>query len=324
MSNWEPHLVTPEHLGCTWADGLGAVMNALVGTAQRSWPMLREGIRALRDAPRRTITVGDETPLAVDLLHNPARLTSVVANPSRDARCPLCAQNLPKEEKGIAVGRTLVALPNPAPIIGDHVVFAHREHVPQALQPCMADLTWLVSMIGENVVLLYNGPTSGASSPYHLHLQAGHAEDLPLTGVASLPSVAIRATSWGSIAAVQAGGRRFLLLTMDNAADLMPACSQAMALFQSDGEFPHNLIIWRRGQIHAAVFPRGRHRPSCYFLPEDRRTVISPGSVEMAGLVVLPRRLDWERMEGCALRRVYQEVCLDDGAWQELRARISR
>ncbi|MBN1424584.1 DUF4922 domain-containing protein [Candidatus Fermentibacteria bacterium] len=323
MTTWDHHLITPEDMECSWNGGLGSLLAALVGTVRRDWPMLEQGIQARQHAEKRAVIVGESTPLTVELFHNPARLSSVIATPAEDAWCPLCLESVPPEEKGVAVGRNLVALPNPAPIIRDHVVFAHREHVPQALHPCLEDLAWLAAMAGEDTVLLYNGPTSGASSPYHLHLQAGRAQDLPLTGQKFPDSASRRDTSWGSIAAVQAGGRRFLLLSMADPYRLPDACRHALGLFQPDGEFPLNLVIWRRGAIHAALFPRSRHRPSCYFLPEDQRLVISPGSVEMAGLVVLPRRQDWQRMEPCTLQRIYREVCLDDDAWQRLLARLS-
>jgi hypothetical protein len=95
-------------------------------------------------------------------------------------------------------------------------------------------------------------------------------------------------------------------------------------LLMADGEFPMNLVMWRECGFVAALFPRSKHRPSCYSLGEDRRIVISPGSVEMAGLVVLPRPMDWERMDPETLARIYREVCLNDPAWDELLARLCR
>ncbi len=71
------------------------------------------------------------------------------------------------------------------------------------------------------------------------------------------------------------------------------------------------------------MFPRGRHRPACFFLPEEQRIVVSPGSVEMAGLVVLPRRHDWERLDSDTLAGIYREVGIDDDAWRSLLLRIA-
>jgi hypothetical protein len=286
--------------------------------------MLEDGIHALEHAGRRRLTVGEQQPLEVELFHNPARLASAVARPTADARCPLCAANVPPEEQGIPVGANLVALPNPAPIVRNHVVLAHREHVPQSLRPCLEDLAALLAASDNDTAFLYNGPTSGASSPYHLHLQAGRAQDLPLTTHKSMRTHPPRTLPWGSVAGTEAGGRRFLLLTVTRPSHVAGALTWALDILGRDGEFPLNLVLWRRGfAAIGALFPRGRHRPSCFFLPEERRVVVSPGSVEMAGLVVLPRRQDWEGLDPLTLQEIYREVSIDDDAWRSLLLRLA-
>lgn len=324
MAGWDGHLVAPDSLGVRWDHGTAAVLGALVAHVRRRWPLLQEGIRAMEGAARRTVTIGEGTPLPVELFHNPARLSSVVAVPSADAWCPLCAESVPEEEQGLAVGRDMVALPNPAPIIRDHVVFAHRDHVPQALEPCLDDLAWLLSAADEDTAFLYNGPTSGASSPFHRHLQAGRARDLPLTAQRFDPVSTSRAFPWGCASAVEAGGRRFIFLTIPRPPLVPEAVTWALRLLSGDHESPLNLILWRRGEAaFGALFPRSRHRPSCFFLPEDRRIVVSPGSVEMAGLVVVPRRKDWECLTSPLLAGIYREVGMDDQAWRLLCDRIA-
>jgi hypothetical protein len=80
-----------------------------------------------------------------------------------------------------------------------------------------------------------------------------------------------------------------------------------------------NLVMWKQDSDLAVVlFPRSAHRPSCFYLPEPKRILVSPGSMEMAGLVVVPRLRDWEHLTANDMRSIYSEVCLGDPAWVRL------
>ncbi len=320
MNAWDPHLLAPDALDTSWERGVGAVSASLLAHARTRWPLLERGLQAMERASRQRLSLAGGASW-VELLCNPARLSSVTASPSATAPCVLCPENIPPEEEGIAAGERgeFVALPNPAPIIRNHIVFAHRSHVPQRLSPCLPDLAWLLARAGEETVFLYNGPTSGASSPHHLHLQAGLAEDLPLTFQRRFDPIRSTRRAWGEAHAVEAGGRRFLWLVISAPSAVPQALSWSLERLTHPDEHPLNLILWRHGPaVEAALFPRARHRPSCYHGPEDHRIVVSPGSVEMGGLVVLPRLHDWERVDEATLATIYREVCLDDRSWEHL------
>lgn len=304
--SWERVVLSPSDLGVAWAQGSSAVFQSLIDRCAASWPLLARGLEALSQASRRTLLVGSAR-VPVVLLHHPARWENVVASPDPAKRCALCVRELPPEERGLAVGRDLVALPNPAPILRNHVVLAHREHRPQELRPSLEDLAWLAERLDEQTVILYNGFSSGASSPYHLHLQAGLLSDLPLPSY-PLPPPSTPVPG-GRAEPARVGARRFLWLHIDGPDAIPEALRWALDSLDPQQEFPLNLILWRQGEgLRAALFARATHRPSCYFRPEPERIVISPGSVEMAGLVVLPRLLDWERLGEAEIEAVYEEV----------------
>jgi hypothetical protein len=59
------------------------------------------------------------------------------------------------------------------------------------------------------------------------------------------------------------------------------------------------------------IFPRKKHRPDSYSKEGDERIVVSPGAVEMAGILVTPMERDFERLEPAAVQGIYSEVSLD-------------
>jgi hypothetical protein len=62
---------------------------------------------------------------------------------------------------------------------------------------------------------------------------------------------------------------------------------------------------------HIALFPRRKHRPDAFFREGDERVVVSPGAVEMAGVLVTPIERDFFRLDAQAVEAIYQEVSLD-------------
>jgi hypothetical protein len=65
------------------------------------------------------------------------------------------------------------------------------------------------------------------------------------------------------------------------------------------------------GSWHIALFPRQKHRPDAFFKEGDERIVVSPGVVEMAGVLVTPMERDFERLDAATAEGIYREVSLD-------------
>lgn len=66
----------------------------------------------------------------------------------------------------------------------------------------------------------------------------------------------------------------------------------------------------RRWQI--IIFPRRQHRPSVYDKSGSEQILISPGAVDMGGVVVIPRLADYHRLDLDTLKNIFQEVTLTD------------
>jgi len=60
-----------------------------------------------------------------------------------------------------------------------------------------------------------------------------------------------------------------------------------------------------------AIFPRQKHRPDVFFKDGDARVVVSPGVIDMGGLLITPVKRDFERLDATAVEGIYEEVSLE-------------
>jgi len=58
------------------------------------------------------------------------------------------------------------------------------------------------------------------------------------------------------------------------------------------------------------IFPRRKHRPDVFFLKGDARVVVSPGAIDMGGVLVTPVERDFARLNAAAVEMIYREVSL--------------
>ena len=64
--------------------------------------------------------------------------------------------------------------------------------------------------------------------------------------------------------------------------------------------------------LRYVVVPRRAHRPSCYFCGGDEKRIVSPGCIDMAGLMIVPRPEDYQRLSATDIMQIYSEVALAD------------
>jgi hypothetical protein len=68
------------------------------------------------------------------------------------------------------------------------------------------------------------------------------------------------------------------------------------------------------GKWRLVIFPRRKHRPEAFFREGDARVVVSPGSIDMGGVLVTPVEKDFERLDAAAVEGIYGEVSLEASA----------
>ncbi|HJX60390.1 MAG TPA: DUF4922 domain-containing protein, partial [Thermodesulfobacteriota bacterium] len=59
------------------------------------------------------------------------------------------------------------------------------------------------------------------------------------------------------------------------------------------------------------IFPRRKHRPEAFFRKGNARVVVSPGVIDMGGLLITPVKRDFERLDAAAVEGIFREVSLE-------------
>jgi hypothetical protein len=267
-----------------WISRLGA----LSLHQRKHWPMLAGG-HATRAAAqvRRFEYDGFE----VRTQFNPGRMASAAAKVDakslRERKCFLCPPQLPTEQKGFRYGDYLI-LCNPFPILDEHFTIPHIEHRPQAIADSFGDYVRLIRDLGSHYSVLYNGPLAGASAPDHLHFQAGTRGWMPVdTEYASVRDRAgrlLQDRSGAQVWAVSDYLRPIVSIEGTDASAIHAAFERLHAALRTaapgEAEPMMNIISWfDAGTWTILVFPRGRHRPACFFEEGEARILVSPGAV---------------------------------------------
>lgn len=98
----------------------------------------------------------------------------------------------------------------------------------------------------------------------------------------------------------------------------------AMPVREGEKEPRMNIVAWRDGSEDViVVLPRDNHRPACYFEEGDRRMVISPGALDMAGLIITPREEDFNRMSEDKLISILKEVSIKEKDMKNIKEKLT-
>lgn len=265
--------------------------------------LMADNFAALARVESRRIKVGR---MEITILHNPARAISSAArvdNASIASRpCFLCASNRLQGQQAVQCleGRYDL-LVNPYPIFSRHFVIASRHHERQAIAGRASHL-WTLARELHGYTVFYNGPRCGASAPDHMHFQAVPSLALPIwdalrQGTAGLP---IDITIIDAATPAEAQIKLY---------ELMPS----LPVGDPDEWEPRmNLLATASDTgVRFAVVPRPLHRPAIFTADPTDPTgmTVSPASVDAAGVMVLPRRIDFDRIDRDSLTEIYNETC---------------
>jgi hypothetical protein len=318
-------LLTPEDLADFGAkESLPSQVRALLKQQLTVWPACSRGFAALYDIYRKRLKAGGDRFV---VQHNPLRIKSVAANVQAEAikrrECFLCAANLPAEQDGLAWGEW-VLLCNPRPIFARHFTIVHRQHRAQRGERFMGDLLELAKQLEGEFAVFYNGGLAGASAPDHLHFQACPAKALPLFAVtedAERLHVLVKHRLL-TLSLLYFGGVEYLFASSSDhevLGRLMRDFIVAAGYSHTQGRDLVNILVrYVEGRWEAVLIPREKHRPRCYFERGEARLLISPGCVELAGVVVIPRRDDFEKVDGRRVREILREVVLNERSFTSL------
>ena len=298
------------------------------------WELARNNFRNLYNVEQRSLSIDGNT---LRVQFNPARIVSTGARIDKKSiakrPCFLCRKNRPEEQMTKIIDKDFEILVNPYPILPVHFTIPMRSHQPQAILGCYSEIHRILTSWPE-LVVFYNGPKCGASAPDHCHFQAGCSGFLPIqTGWQrySRNMTELYSTAEGdSISIINEYPTPALLIrshSQKTDAELFKVVYKALPHNPGDSEPMMNLVCWRtEDAFFTVVFARGKHRPDCYPQPEgaaeDASFMISPGALDMAGLIITPRKEDFDRLTAEKAIAILKEVSLDDTQFQETAARI--
>ena len=184
-----------------------------------------------------------------------------------------------------------------------------------------------LAAIAEDYIVFYNGPKCGASAPDHAHFQAGNKDFLPLEQEwKNKKAGKIVTYRTASLSYLDDAPRTTLVIETGNREDaiaLFNLVYNAMELKPGEDEPMMNILAWtENSQWIVCIFPRAKHRPSCYAAAGDANILISPASVDMGGVFITPQEKDFEKLTATDIMSILGEVCLDTDEFRKLRQRI--
>ena len=256
----------------------------------REWQLARDNHEALTHVWSRELK-SSKTAMTLRVQYNPARMVSTGASidkASIAARpCFLCAKNRPKEQRSLDLNADFEWLVNPFPILPHHFTIAAKEHRPQRILDGYDAMIQAAQALPEGYIVFYNGPKCGASAPDHLHLQAGEW-DMPLP---------------------MGDAYRTYHLPCAESSDAFRALYDTLPIVDGEDEPRMNVVAYRTGEhVSLIVIPRRAHRPHCYSAEGTGKYLISPGTLDMCGLIITPRLEDYERLTATRALDILCEV----------------
>lgn len=295
------------------------------------WQTARTNHEALNQIETRRFELAGNT---ITVQFNPARAVSTCAKVDKSSiearKCFLCPENKPNEQDEIIISldEPFSLRINPYPILPGHLTISSLKHQDQVL----ADKTirqlpgklisWLEEYFASGYVLFYNGAKCGASAPDHFHFQAVKQSDVPVIQQwerlmeTAVREKEIKTENGNTYSSFQITSYicPIQVFICNHSADILPEMInqylESLPLHEGESEPRYNLFAWQDKQrgFTMAYFPREEHRPACYTATGGEQLLVSPGALDMAGLLVTPRKEDFDKIIESDITQIYKEV----------------
>lgn len=295
------------------------------------WQTARTNHEALNQIETRRFELAGNT---ITVQFNPARAVSTCAKVDKSSiearKCFLCPENKPNEQDEIIISldEPFSLRINPYPILPGHLTISSLKHQDQVL----ADKTirqlpgklisWLEEYFASGYVLFYNGAKCGASAPDHFHFQAVKQSDVPVIQQwerlmeTAVREKEIKTENGNAYSSFQITSYicPIQVFICNHSTDILPEMInqylESLPLHEGESEPRYNLFAWQDKQrgFTMAYFPREEHRPACYTATGGEQLLVSPGALDMAGLLVTPRKEDFDKITESDITQIYKEV----------------
>ncbi len=311
-------------------------LNKFIKDQLSVWQLASSNFRALKTAPSREVDVFG---LKCRIQYNPRRVISSTADTSPAAiasrKCFLCADNRPKEQFHLGFegrkGRNYHIQINPYPIFRGHLVIVRDEHIPQEIWHHFPDMLDFAAKYKDYLVF-YNGPSSGASAPDHLHFQAIPKHNLPLEDVVDEfldhpgePLATVKDASLYKFDGYARGVFALKATTSKSLAKLFYRLLDCTDRGKGEEEPMFNLYAYvKNGEYRTIVVMRSAKRSHHFYSEGADHLTISPGAADIAGLFVAPFREDYDKADTALLEELLSEVCISEDEQNMIVWRLTR
>ena len=287
------------------------------------WPLAKQNYEALNKVRVKELDLGGTS---VRIQFNPERMRSSAAKIDtksiQERKCFLCPAHLPAEQRGIPFGKDYQILVNPFPIFPMHLTVPVLDHIDQLIYDRFGDMLDLAEELSDFVVF-YNGPKCGASAPDHMHFQAGNKGFLPLERDVLTAKRKIIIEDVDLLCYVLPDYHRNVIVIesvkKEEVVNLFNRIYKTLDIKDGEKEPMLNIVTWyEKSKWVSCIFPREVHRPKCYFAEGEGNILLSPASVDLSGVCVLPLEKDFEKINAEDINTVFQEICISDEKLKEI------
>ncbi len=299
------------------------------------WNVLSEGYASLE---KQEIKAFEFNNSIIKIQFNPGRIHSTGAKVDDESinnrKCFLCNENRPIEQKAIQYKRDFLIICNPYPIFPEHFTIPYAKHTPQRIKDSFPALLSLSKDLSAYYSVFYNGPKCGASAPDHLHFQAGTKYFLPIEDDIQKLKVESGITLGEdfafSITAIDDGLRKFILIEGKKERDVLFALEELYNIFkmitvENDEPMMNILSTYRdKKGWRVIVFPRSKHRPSFYYLEGNEKILLSPATVDLSGVCIIPGVKDFKKITKDDIIKIFHEVSLGKEQFEFIKSGLER
>ena len=297
---------------------LNQQLKELYNQQYSTWELARKNIDDLKNVEIKTFPFDN---FEIKTQFNPARIVSSGAKTDaksiQERKCFLCEENRPDIQKCISYQNKFEFLLNPFPILPLHFTIARTEHVPQEILPYYDDMLNLAKDLDE-FTILYNGPTSGASAPDHAHFQAIEQNHLPVeyeyATLKENQSKTFYKDENSECYSIQHYLRSCIVIESKDkktVVDLFQKIYRDLQQTEDKESMMNVLCLYKNNTWTTFIFPRAKHRPTQYFAEGDNNMMISPGAIDMAGMLITPRKNDFDKLNKEIITDVFRQVSKD-------------
>jgi len=291
-------------------------VNNLFDSQLKEWVLAGENYADFLNVQEREVEFDN---CIVRLQFNPERIVSTGAKVGKEdikkRKCFLCEENRPLEQRGVVYRKKYNILVNPFPILPVHFTIPTIDHVPQSIRD-FEDMLFLARDL-EEYSIIYNAPDCGASAPDHMHFQAGTKNftqterELPdLMRTSQVLDFEMDTVVYHAIDYLRTC---YIIVSRDfnkSVLEFYKIINEKCVMSLQHAEPRINVICrYDDGLWTTIIFPRKKHRSSHYINLDDQ-IMISPGTIDMAGVLITPRHNDFLRVCKRKIAEIFDEVTL--------------